>query len=108
VLRETPDGLYCPAGDFYVDPWGAVDRALITHAHGDHARPGSRAYLCAAPCAPLLAHRLGAGATIEALPYGHRSRIGDVAVSFHPAGHILGSAQIRIEGADGVWVVSGD
>ena len=108
MLRETPDGLYCPAGDFYVDPWGAVNRALITHAHGDHARPGSRAYLCAAPCAPLLERRLDPAATVEALPYGRPQRIGDVTVSFHPAGHILGSAQIRIEGAEGVWVVSGD
>lgn len=108
MLQETSDGLYCPAGDFYIDPWGAVERAVITHAHADHARPGSRAYLCAAPCGPLLERRLEPGTTIETVPYNQPLRVGDVAVSFHPAGHILGSAQVRIEGGDGVWVVSGD
>jgi len=107
VLTETPAGLYCEAGGFHIDPWGATPRALITHAHGDHARPGSDAYLCAAPCAPLLARRLDP-APIETLPYGERLTIGGATVSFHPAGHVLGSAQIRIEGPAGVWVVSGD
>ena len=108
MLSETPDGLYCAAGGFHVDPWGAVPRALITHAHGDHARAGSAAYLCAARCAPLLRRRLGPDPVIEAVPYGQRLRLGEVTVSFHPAGHVLGSAQVRVEGADGVWVVSGD
>jgi putative mRNA 3-end processing factor len=108
VLIETAAGLFCAAGGFHVDPWGAVDRALITHAHGDHARPGSATYLCAEPCGPLLRRRFGEEVPVETLPYGERTRIGDVTVSFHPAGHVLGSAQIRIEGRDGVWVVSGD
>jgi putative mRNA 3-end processing factor len=108
MLVEHAAGLFCPAGGFYIDPWGVVDRALITHAHGDHARPGSRAYLCADPSRPLLARRFGPEATIESLAYGKPLTLGDVRVSFHPAGHILGSAQIRIEGADGVWVVAGD
>jgi putative mRNA 3-end processing factor len=108
MLRETPAGLYCEAGDFYVDPWDATPRALVTHAHGDHARPGSGAYLCAADCAPLLARRFGPEAQIEPLAYGQSITLGRVRVSFHPAGHILGSAQIRIEGSDGIWVVSGD
>jgi putative mRNA 3-end processing factor len=108
MLVETDAGLYCPAGDFHVDPWGAVPRALITHAHGDHARPGSAAYLCAASCAPLLANRFGPQAAIEPVPYRTTLTLGRTRVSFHPAGHILGSAQIRIEGPDGVWVVSGD
>jgi putative mRNA 3-end processing factor len=108
VLSETAAGLYCPAGDFHIDPWQPVDRALITHAHGDHARPGSAAYLCADPSAPLLRRRLGADAAIDTLRYAETRTIGDVTVSFHPAGHILGSAQLRIEGADGVWVVTGD
>jgi putative mRNA 3-end processing factor len=108
MLVERAEGLYCPGGGFYVDPWGAVDRALITHAHGDHARQGSRAYLSADASTPLLERRLGSDAVFESLPYGARLTLGDVAVSFHPAGHILGSAQIRIEGADGVWVVAGD
>ena len=108
VLIETPDGLYCSGGDFYIDPWGPVDRALITHAHGDHAHPGSRSYLCAAPCAPVLRRRFGADTTIESIPYNQPLTIHDVQVSFHPAGHVLGSSQIRMEDAGGVWVVSGD
>jgi putative mRNA 3-end processing factor len=108
VLTESPDGLYCSAGRFHVDPWGAVPRALITHAHGDHARRGSAGYLCSETCAPLLARRFGDEVPIEHLPYGQRLRLGEVTVSFHPAGHVLGSSQVRIEGADGVWVVSGD
>src|SRR5262245_4880134 len=108
MLQETPDGLYCPAGDFYIDPWGSVPRALITHAHGDHARAGSTSYLCAEPCAPLLRRRFGAHVSIETRRYDDVVQLGSSRVSFHPAGHVLGSAQIRIEGPDGVWVVSGD
>jgi putative mRNA 3-end processing factor len=108
VLIETPAGLSCPAGSFHIDPWGPVERALITHAHGDHARAGSAAYLCAEPCAALLRRRFGEPARIETMAYGEVRTIGAVRVSFHPAGHVLGSAQIRIEGADGVWVIGGD
>jgi putative mRNA 3-end processing factor len=108
LLSETPAGLWCDAGGFYIDPWQPVERALITHAHGDHARPGCGAYLCAAPSAALLRRRFGSEAVIEAAPYGERRTMGSVRVSFHPAGHVLGSAQIRIEAADRTWVVSGD
>ncbi len=108
MLAESAAGLFCPAGNFHIDPWGPVERALITHAHGDHARPGSQAYLCADPCRPLLERRFGTDATIESVPYGESRSLGDVQIAFHPAGHILGSAQIRIEGPDGVWVVAGD
>src|SRR5687767_4359019 len=108
MLSETSSGLQCEAGDFFVDPWGAVPRAVITHAHGDHARSGSAAYLCADACAPLLARRFGPDAVIESIPYGQPITLGRTRVSFHPAGHVLGSAQVRIEGPDGVWVVSGD
>ncbi len=108
MLTETSDGLYCEAGGFHIDPWGQVPRAVITHAHGDHARPGSAAYLCADRCAPLLARRLGADASIESQPFGHPVTLGSTRVSFHPAGHIRGSAQVRIEGPEGVWVVAGD
>lgn len=113
MLIETADGLYCPAGGFHVDPWNPVARAVITHAHGDHARPGSAAYLCAAPGAGLLTRRFGSGITLETLAYGERQRIGEVTISFHPAGHVLGSAQVRLEpqgggSAGGVWVVAGD
>jgi putative mRNA 3-end processing factor len=108
VLIEAPSGLYCPDGDFYIDPWGPVPRALLTHAHGDHARAGSSAYLCAAPSVPLIGRRFGPDAVIEGVPYGHPITLGGVRVSFHPAGHIRGSAQIRLEGRDGVWVIAGD
>jgi putative mRNA 3-end processing factor len=108
MVIERPEGLFCPAGGFYIDPWGAVDRALITHAHGDHARAGSHRYLCAEPSRRLLERRFEAEALIESLPYGEAVTLGDVRVSFHPAGHILGSAQIRLEGSDGVWVIAGD
>ena len=108
MFTETAAGLYCADGNFHVDPWAPVERALITHAHGDHARPGSLAYLCAAPGVAVLRRRVGDEAIVESLPYGESARIGEVHVGFHPAGHVLGSAQIRIEGTDGVWVVSGD
>lgn len=113
MLIESADGLFCPAGDFHIDPWNPVPRAVITHAHGDHARPGSRAYLCAEPGAGLLRRRFGDEAVIETAPYGRARTIGDVAVTLFPAGHVLGSAQIRLEGrgavaAEGRWVVAGD
>jgi putative mRNA 3-end processing factor len=107
-LSESASGLFCERGAFHIDPWQPVDRALITHAHGDHARPGSAAYLCAAPTEALLRRRLGAETRIESVPYGTSLTIGQVKVSFHPAGHVLGSAQIRLESPEGVWVVSGD
>lgn len=111
MLIESPDGLFCPAGGFYIDPWQPVARAVVTHAHGDHARAGSAAYLCATPGAGLLLRRFGPAAIVEHAPYGQPITIGDVRVSFHPAGHVLGSAQVRLEasnGAEGVWVAAGD
>jgi putative mRNA 3-end processing factor len=108
LLEARETGLYCPAGDFHIDPVLPVDRALITHAHSDHARPGSRAYLTARPGEALLRARIGDDATIQSEAYGASIRIGEVAVSFHPSGHILGSSQIRLERAGEVWVVSGD
>ncbi|MGH9173783.1 MAG: ligase-associated DNA damage response exonuclease, partial [Vicinamibacterales bacterium] len=108
MLQETSAGLYCEAGDFHIDPWAPVSRAVITHAHGDHARVGSKAYLCAAPSAPLLSRRFGAETRIESLPYRQPLTLGRTRISFHPAGHVLGSAQVRLEGPGGVWVVSGD
>ena len=107
-LEVTDAGLYCAAGDFHVDPWLPVPRALITHAHADHARAGSAAYLAAAAGFPLLRARLGADATIETLRYGEQRRIGGVDISLHPAGHVLGSAQVRITGDAATTVVSGD
>jgi putative mRNA 3-end processing factor len=108
VIEQTPEGLFCAAGGFHIDPWLPVPRAIITHAHGDHLRPGSAAYLCAAPSLPLVRLRLPAGAAIEALEFGAARSLGGVRVSFHPAGHILGSAQVRVEHRGEVWVASGD
>lgn len=108
MLTVTEHGLYCAAGDFHIDPWRPVSRSLITHAHSDHARSGSESYLCAATGAGVLRARLGGSASIEGVPYGESKAIGGVAVSFHPAGHVLGAAQIRVEHRGEVWVVSGD
>jgi len=108
IVAETSSGLWCPDGGFHIDPWAPVDRAVITHAHGDHARAGSASYLCATPCAGLLRRRFGADARIEAIDYGQAVTLGGVRLSFHPAGHVLGSAQIRIESSLGVTVVAGD
>ncbi|HEX5632462.1 MAG TPA: ligase-associated DNA damage response exonuclease [Gemmatimonadales bacterium] len=108
MLRPTDHGLYCEAGDFFVDPWSAVDRAIVTHAHGDHLAWGCRRYLTSAPGRALAERRLPAGAHVDGVPYGEPRTIGDVRVSLHPAGHILGSAQVRLEHRGEVWVVSGD
>ena len=96
-LKLTRKGLYCPAGDFYIDPWRPVDRAVITHAHADHARPGSRHYLCSTPGKPVLAHRMQKNAVIDTLDYGQSQTIGEARVTLYPAGHLLGSAQVCIE-----------
>lgn len=108
LLEAREGGLYCPAGDFYIDPPQPVGLAVITHAHSDHASAGSRAYLAATPGVPLLRLRLGEDASVQALDYGASITIGGASVSLHPAGHILGSAQVRIEVGGEVWVVSGD
>ena len=108
LLQVDRNGLFCPVGGFYIDPHRAVDRALITHAHADHARSGCRSYLCAQPGEGLLRHRLGAKAAIESIAYGRSRSINGVQVSFHPSGHVLGAGQIRVEYQGEVWVVSGD
>ena len=108
LLTFTDRGIYCPAGDFYIDPWRPVDRALITHGHADHARPRMQRYLVTEAAAPVIRYRLGDDITLETTPYGVPITIGDATVSFHPAGHVPGSAQIRVEVAGKVWVVSGD
>jgi putative mRNA 3-end processing factor len=108
LLRITERGLYCEAGDFFIDPWQPVDRAVITHAHGDHARWGSRVYLGSREGEAVLRTRLGPGARISSVEYGHPIDVNGVRISLHPAGHILGSAQVRVEYGGEVWVVSGD
>ena len=107
LIVQRPQGLYCPPGGFYIDPWRPVERAVITHAHADHARRGHVAYLAAAPGAGVLRARLG-DIALQTLAYGERLSIGDTVVSLHPAGHVLGSAQVRIEHRGRVWVASGD
>ncbi|MGY6632470.1 MAG: ligase-associated DNA damage response exonuclease [Alkalilacustris sp.] len=107
VLQLTDRGLYCAAGEFHVDPWRPVPRALITHGHADHARWGHHRYLATDLAAPVMRHRLGP-VMLETIRYGEVRRIGDARVSFHPAGHVPGSAQIRVEVAGETWVVSGD
>jgi putative mRNA 3-end processing factor len=108
LLRPAEGGLYCESGDLFIDPWQAVDRAVITHAHGDHARWGSNAYLCSREGLGVLRTRMGAAANIRAAEWGESVDINGVRVSLHPAGHILGSSQIRVEHQGEVWVVSGD
>ncbi len=108
VLTFTERGIYCPAGDFYIDPWQPVSRALITHGHADHAYADMGQYLATVSAAPVIQHRLGPDAKIERLSYGEERQIGGAKVSFHPAGHVPGSAQIRVEVKGEVWVASGD
>lgn len=108
LVTLTDHGLYCPAGDFYIDPWRPVKRAVITHGHGDHTRAGSDSYLCSAEGAGVVQRRIHAAAQLQPLPYGETLRHNGVSISLHPSGHILGSAQVRIEAGGEVWVVSGD
>ncbi|WP_126976044.1 ligase-associated DNA damage response exonuclease [Frigidibacter oleivorans] len=107
VLSFTDRGIYCAAGDFHIDPWRPVDRAIVTHAHSDHARSGMRRYLATPRTIAAMRHRLGPIAA-EPLPHGEARRIGGATVSLHPAGHVPGSAQVRVEVGGEVWVVSGD
>lgn len=107
LIEFTNSGLYCRAGDFYIDPWKPVGKAVITHAHSDHAKSGSKNYLCHHYTKPLLQLRLG-DVNIQAAEWGESILINEVKISLHPAGHIIGSSQVRIEYKNEVWVVSGD
>ena len=108
LIIARPEGLYCPPGDFYIDPWRPVERAVITHAHSDHARYGSAHYLAHHDSAPILRRRLGEDITLQTLAYGEVIEHHGVRLSLHPAGHVLGSAQVRLEHGGRVWVASGD
>lgn len=108
LVIARPEGLYCPPGDFYIDPWRSVERAVITHAHSDHARMGHGHYLAQHDSAGVLRARLGAGITLQTLDYGQALTHHGVRLSLHPAGHVLGSAQVRLEHGGQVWVASGD
>src|SRR5690606_7155628 len=107
LIQLTANGLYCAAGDFYIDPWQPVDRAVITHAHGDHLRWGCRACLVSEEGDRASRTRLGPNAHVRSIAYGEAIDVNGVRVSLHPAGHILGSAQVRVEHGGEVWVVSG-
>lgn len=107
LITFTDKGLYCETGNFYIDPWKPVDKAIITHAHSDHARFGSASYLCHKDSTPILRLRLGNN-HYESADWETPIYINGVKVSFHPAGHIIGSAQIRTEYKGEVWVISGD
>ncbi|MBI5271210.1 MAG: ligase-associated DNA damage response exonuclease [Burkholderiales bacterium] len=107
LIVQRPEGLYCPPGDFYIDPWRPVERAVITHAHADHARMGHGHYLAAARGEGVLRARLG-DIALQALPYGETIEHRGVRLSLHPAGHVLGSAQVRLAHGGQVWVASGD
>jgi putative mRNA 3-end processing factor len=110
ILTLTPQGLYCPPGGFHLDPMRPVDRALITHSHSDHARAGHRAVLATEETLDLMRVRYGERFCEheQVAPLGKRLRIGEVDITFHPAGHVLGSAQILIEAGGIRIVLSGD
>ena len=108
LIETRPEGLYCAAGDFHIDPWRPVPRAVITHAHADHARAGHGVIWCARESLGVMHQRLGQAAPIRPLEWREPLTLGRARVSLHPAGHILGSAQVRVEAREGVWVASGD
>ena len=107
LISFTDKGLFCEAGNFYIDPWKPVDRALITHGHSDHARFGNKYYLCHRFTKPILQLRLGEN-NYQTVEWAEKIEMNGVSVSFHPAGHIIGSSQIRLEYKGEVWVISGD
>lgn len=108
LIQTTEAGLYCEAGDFFIDPWRPVARAVVTHGHSDHARRGSAHYLAARGSEAILRTRLGEDISLQTVPYGEPVMMNGVRVSLHPAGHLLGSAQVRVEHRGEVWVASGD
>jgi putative mRNA 3-end processing factor len=108
LITKTPKGLYCEQGDFFIDPSQPVNKALITHAHSDHARSGSKFYLAHHQNEHILKLRLGQNIRFQGVNFNQPILINGVKVSFHPSGHIPGSAQIRIEYKGEIWVVTGD
>lgn len=108
MLEMTESGLHCAAGDFYIDPTRKVEKAVITHAHADHARRGMTSYLTHTNNEALLRYRLHKGISVQTLPYGKPITIGDATVSLHPSAHMLGASQVRVEVGGQVWVVTGD
>jgi putative mRNA 3-end processing factor len=107
LIEFTDKGLCCPQGGFYIDPWKPVKKAIITHAHSDHAYPGHESYLCHEQTLPILRLRLGEQ-QYQTLKWNEPITINGVKVSLHPAGHIIGSSQVRLEYNGEVWVFTGD
>lgn len=108
LIEFTTNGMYCKQANVYIDPWKPVDKAIITHAHSDHARVGCNWYLAHTQSIPILQKCLGANIQYETKAYGENWEINGVKFSMHPAGHVLGSAQIRVEYKGEIWVLSGD
>jgi putative mRNA 3-end processing factor len=108
LLKFTSNGIYCEQGDFYIDPWRPVERAVITHAHSDHARWGMKSYLAHPITAAMMRHRIGQNISVDEVSYNDTTFINGVKISLHPAGHIPGSSQIRVEFGGEVWVAAGD
>src|SRR5690606_28332588 len=108
MIQFTAEGIYCPQADVHMDPWLPVNKAIITHGHSDHARSGSKSYLCHRLTKEILKLSLGQEISVQTLEYNETTLINGVQVSLHPAGHIIGSAQVRLEYKGEVWVVSGD
>ncbi|TVS12799.1 MAG: ligase-associated DNA damage response exonuclease [Wenzhouxiangella sp.] len=108
VLVPDAGGLYCAAGHFWIDPLRPVSRAVITHAHADHARAGASEYFAAREGLPVLTHRVGRAGAFSAVEYGQPFELGETRITLFPAGHILGSATVRVESEHGTWGVSGD
>jgi putative mRNA 3-end processing factor len=107
LIDFTDRGLYCIQGNFYIDPWKPVDKAIITHGHSDHARWGNRSYLCHHYTKPILQLRLGDN-DYQTIGWNEPVFMNGVKISLHPAGHIVGSSQVRVEYNGEIWVVSGD
>ncbi len=108
LITFTNKGIYCKQGDFYIDPWKPVNLAVTTHGHADHVKWGNNGYLCHTLTKPVLDQRLGEGLKIETLPYDKEISINGVKISFFPAGHVIGSSQVRLEYKGEVCVISGD
>lgn len=108
LLQFTSTGIFCPDANVYIDPWKPVDRAIITHAHSDHAKAGNKQYLAHKDSESILRLRLGEDISLQTVSYGEPVTINGIRFSLHPAGHIIGSAQVRVERNGEVWVAGGD
>ncbi|WP_316784022.1 ligase-associated DNA damage response exonuclease [Pedobacter frigiditerrae] len=108
LIKFTNRGIYCKQGNFYIDPWHPVDYAVTTHGHADHVKWGNKNYLCHDLTKPILKQRYGLEDNVQTLPYNKEIDINGVKLSLFPAGHVIGSSQIRLEYKGEICVVSGD